>query len=96
MLPVMWNRLLILLHLRREWAKELDLAPPAFDSTPHVYDPHIHDSIYSTEKGWYYVEKTLTCCAQCGGGPKHPIHTAPRPPYAATADANASKAEGMQ
>jgi hypothetical protein len=58
----MWNRLLIFLHLRRDWAKEIDLAPPAFDSVPHVYDPFING-------------KMLTYCAECGGGPKHSIHT---------------------
>jgi hypothetical protein len=58
----MWNRLLIFLHLRRDWVNELDCAPPAFDSIPHVYDPE-------------FDGKILTYCAQCGGGPRHPIHT---------------------
>lgn len=59
-----WNRLLIFLHLRRDWANEIELAPPAFDSNPHAYDPEMDG-------------KTLTYCATCGGGPKHPIHTKP-------------------
>ena len=59
----MWNRLLIFLHLRRDWANETELTPPAFDSNPHTYDPGING-------------KTLTYCAQCGGGPKHAIHAA--------------------
>ena len=71
----LWNRLLIFLHLRRDWANELDFTPPAFDSVPHDYDPNIHDSIYSVENGWYFVDRTLPYCAKCGGGPRHPIHT---------------------
>jgi hypothetical protein len=59
----LWNRLLIILHLRRDWANEIDLAPPAFDSVPHVYDSLRSDGVI------------LTCCAQCGGGPKHSIHS---------------------
>ena len=64
MLLDMWNRFLIFLHLRRDWAKEIDYAPPAFASVPHVYDPEM-DS------------KTLTYCAQCGAGKRHAIHTVP-------------------
>jgi hypothetical protein len=55
------NRLLIFLHLRRDWAKEIDLSPPAFDSAPHAYDPDMDGKI-------------LTYCAQCGGGKRHKIH----------------------
>ena len=38
-----------------------DNAPPAFDdvTNPHAYEP----------------AKTLPCCAQCGGGRKHAIHS---------------------
>jgi hypothetical protein len=61
----MWNRLLIFLHLRRDWVNELDCAPPAFDSVPHEYDSLRDDGV------------VLTCCVHCGGGPRHAIHKAP-------------------
>jgi hypothetical protein len=59
----MWNRLLIFLHLRRDWVKELELTPPAWPSNPHPYDPVLDNG------------KVLAYCAECGGGPRHPIHT---------------------
>ena len=58
----MWNRLLIFLHLRRDWLNDFDFTPPAFAEPLHVYDSELDG-------------KTLNCCALCGGGPKHPIHT---------------------
>ena len=36
--------------------------PPAFPSLPHQYDGDMDG-------------QPLTCCAQCGGGEKHAIHT---------------------
>lgn len=78
-----WNRLLILLHLRRDWVNELDLVPPAFDNVaPHAYDPEMNG-------------KVLTYCAQCGGGPKHGIHNV-RSPYSATAEQDASEFEDLR
>jgi hypothetical protein len=59
----LWNRLLIFLHLRRDWANETEHTPPAWPSNPHAYDPVVDDY------------KTAPYCAECGGGPRHPIHT---------------------
>ena len=62
-----WNRLLIFLHLRRDWVNETQINPPAFEGVaPHVYDPEMDG-------------KTLTFCAQCGAGPQHRIHPLLRP-----------------
>ena len=58
----MWNRLLIFFRLRPDFANDPEWTPPAFDSVPHVYDPEING-------------KTLTYCAECGGGRRHSIHT---------------------
>jgi hypothetical protein len=58
----LWKRLLIFLHIRRDWVNEIELAPPAFDSVPHDYDCLRDDG------------KPLTYCAKCGGGSRHPIH----------------------
>ena len=57
----LWNRLLIFLHIRRDWANETERTPPAFDSIPHAYDPQLNG-------------RTLSYCAECGGGWRHPIH----------------------
>ena len=62
-MKAMWNRLLIFLHLRRDWANDFDHTPPAFgDVKPHRYDCEIEG-------------KVLKCCAECGGGRLHTIHT---------------------
>lgn len=58
----LWNRFLIILHLRHDWENETQITPPAFENVkPHAYDPEMDG-------------ETLTFCAQCGGGPKHRIH----------------------
>jgi hypothetical protein len=57
----LWNRLLLFLHFRRDWANEIDYAPPAFAENPHAYDAELDG-------------KTLNHCARCGAGRRHEIH----------------------
>ena len=81
----MWNRLLIFFRLRPDFANDPEWTPPAFDSVPHVYDPEING-------------KTLTYCAECGGGRRHSIHVdvaevIGNPPYPMTGRAKYPRPE---
>jgi hypothetical protein len=59
----LWTRLLIALHIWRDWEHDTQFTPPAWPIAPHAYDNR------TDREG-----NLLTCCAMCGGGPKHAIH----------------------
>lgn len=67
-MKTLWDRFLSIMDRFGDWVTGLetdwsdpDNAPPAFEDVtqPHAYDP----------------AKSLPCCALCGGGRKHAIHS---------------------
>jgi hypothetical protein len=66
-MKTLWNRFASLMDRFAEWFMGIpdwsdpDNAPPAFEdvTNPHAYEP----------------AKTLPCCALCGGGKRHAIHS---------------------